>query len=172
MIPQIRDATDSDASDVFAIHEAAFGRQAEAHLVQALGSGVSPALSLVASLDGRPLGHVFVSPVRIEGPDDAPKAGGLAPLGVLPDAQRQGVGAALVRAALSRAPSLGWRAIFLLGSPAYYGRFGFCLVGPQGLHYESAAYDTAFHGVALEAGALAGIRGTVRYPAAFDALDD
>nr|WP_280517727.1 N-acetyltransferase [Falsirhodobacter halotolerans] len=46
----------------------------------------------------------------------------LAPIAVAPMWQGQGIGADLVRAALSAAEGA---AVFVLGDPAYYGRFGF-----------------------------------------------
>ncbi|NNL68130.1 MAG: N-acetyltransferase, partial [Myxococcales bacterium] len=89
------------------------------------------------------------------------------PLAVLPEAQGRGVGSALVPAALEAARALGWPAVFLLGSPAYYGRFGFRLAAPDGFHYESAAHDAHFQWIALSPGALAGAAGFVRYAPAF-----
>jgi putative acetyltransferase len=50
---------------------------------------------------------------------------GLAPVAVLPERQRQGVGSALVEAGLAEARAAGIDIVFLLGEPEYYGRFGF-----------------------------------------------
>jgi putative acetyltransferase len=121
----------------------------------------------VAEVGREVVGHVFVSPVSIEGSGSALAAGGLAPLGVAPQAQGRGVGTVLVRAGLRESRSLGWRAVFLLGEPEYYSRFGFVLAAPEGFHYESEAFDAAFQVVELAAGALAGCRGWVRYPEPF-----
>ena len=49
----------------------------------------------------------------------------LGPLSVRPDRQRQGVGSALMHAVLGAADALGERLVALLGSTAYYPRFGF-----------------------------------------------
>jgi putative acetyltransferase len=48
----------------------------------------------------------------------------LAPMAVRPDFQKQGVGAELLRFAL-RQESIKSQALFVLGEPAYYSRFGF-----------------------------------------------
>lgn len=48
---------------------------------------------------------------------------GLAPVSVAPSHQRNGIGAALIRAAITAATDA--RAIFVLGEPDYYGRFDF-----------------------------------------------
>lgn len=163
----LRDEEPRDHDAVLRVEEAAFGRPDEARLVDALRAAARPHLSLVAEWDGRLVGHAFFSPVRIEGPGPAPAAGALGPIGVTPARQGHGIGAALVRAGLARAPELGWRAVFLLGDPAWYARFGFRLAAPLGLHYESEAYDGGFQVRELEPGALRGASGLVRYPSAF-----
>jgi putative acetyltransferase len=87
---------------------------------------------------------------------------------IRPDAQGKGVGTALVRAALAECPRLGWKAVFLLGDPGYYSRFGFELSAPRGLHYESEAFDSAFQFLETTHGSLEGCRGWVRFNNAFD----
>jgi putative acetyltransferase len=168
----IRPERRDDARAVWTVHEAAFGRPDEARLVARLRAEAHPAVSLVAERGDRPIGHVFCSPVTIE--DEAgrparaaPPAGGLGPIGVLPDAQGGGAGGALVRAALEASRALGWQLLFLLGDPAWYARFGFVLAAPRGLHYESHAYDAAFQVYALAPGASERARGWVRYHPAF-----
>jgi putative acetyltransferase len=116
---------DEDAIDL--IQRAAFPTPGEAQLVRALRARARPMLSLVAVQDGVLVGHVLFSPVTIEGTGACPAAAGLAPVAVMPEVQARGIGRALVREGLARCPALGWRAVFLLGEPAYYGRFGFCL---------------------------------------------
>jgi putative acetyltransferase len=164
---EIRPETPADHEGVFAIQAAAFGRPNEARLVALLRTSVNPQLSLVAELEGRLAGHVFFSPLRIEGTGTAPPVGGLAPVAVEPALQRRGVGSALIREGLARAAALGWRAIFLVGNPDYYSRFGFVPAAPLGLRYRSAAFDRAFQVIELEPGALRGCAGLVHYPEAF-----
>jgi putative acetyltransferase len=53
------------------------------------------------------------------------KALGLGPVSVRPDRQRSGVGSALIREALRQARQEGWDAVFVLGDPNFYRRFGF-----------------------------------------------
>lgn len=113
------------------------------------------------------IGHVFFSPVEI-GNGDAPPAAGLAPVGVQPDHQGHGVGAALVEAGLAACPDVGWEAVFLVGSPAYYGRFGFVLAAPLGFRYRSEAFDPALQVRELRPGALSGCSGEIRYHPAFE----
>ena len=130
----------------------------------------SPLVSLVAEAGARVVGHVLCSPVSVGEEPRNETSGGLGPVGVLPDAQGEGVGAALIRAALAASRGLGWRLLFVLGDPAYYARFGFILAAPHGLHYESHAFDAAFQVQELVPGALIGRTGRVRYHAAFDGV--
>jgi len=167
---RIRDERPEDRAAVHAVQEAAFGRRAEADLVDALRAEAHPQLSLVAERDGRVVGHVFFSPVTIGDAPDAPEFGGLAPVGVLPDEQGQGAGSALVRTGLDRCRSLGWKAVFLVGDPAYYARLGFVLAAPLGFRYVSPAFDPALQVAVLEPGALDGVAGEVVYHAAFETV--
>jgi predicted N-acetyltransferase YhbS len=57
----------------------------------------------------------------------------LGPIGVIPDRQGNGMGSALVRAALAGAAERDEVAVILLGAPAYYGRFGFRAARSYGL---------------------------------------
>ena len=145
----------------------------EADLVERLRARADydPSLALVA-LDGdQIIGHVFFSRVVIAAPGGDVPALVLAPLGVLKPYQRQGVGSRLARAGLERARALGYRAVFVQGSPAYYERFGFVAGSAVGL-------ISPFQGVpdpvnmALEVypGSLAGLSGRVVYPPEWDAL--
>jgi putative acetyltransferase len=168
---RIRLEQPADHADVDAIVEAAFERADEARLVAALREIAQPRISLVAEAAGRVVGHVFFSPVRIEPePSEAPAVCGLAPLAVQPGLQRQGVGSALVHEGLERCAELGWRAVFVVGDPGYYSRFGFVLAAPLGFRYESEAFDSAFQVLELAPGCLARCRGWVRYHDAFTGL--
>ena len=164
---EIRKELPSDHAIVDEIEEAAFGGPAEARLVRALRGSAQPQLSLVAALRNEVVGHIFFSPVTIEGTGPSPPAAGLAPLAVAPDVQGQGTGSALVRAGLRECTTLGWQAVFLVGAPAYYSRFGFSLAALQGLRYESEVFDRAFQLIELKQGVLTGCKGWVRYHEAF-----
>lgn len=174
MIPlAIRPERPLDPPRVFAIHRAAFGRDAEAELVDALRESERPLVSLVAEADDVPVGHVMVSPVSLHPAPGAPVEGpllALAPVGVTPAWQGRGVGGALCRAALDACGELGAPLVFVLGHPSYYRRFGFEPAGPHGFTYRGADPGPAFMVCALRRDATAGLSGDVRYAAAFDAL--
>jgi putative acetyltransferase len=116
----IRQEIPKDAAAVRQVVLEAFGQDAEADLVEALRESGDAVMSLVADDEGQIVGHIMFS--RMQAPD---RCLGLAPVSVAPGRQNQGVGAALVRAGLARAGRDGWQAIFVVGEPDYYGRFGF-----------------------------------------------
>ena len=91
-----------------------------------------PILSLLAEDGPRVLGHVLFTKVVIQGAEPV-AARILAPLAVLPSAQKQGVGRQLIEAGLSQLRDTGVELVFVLGDPAYYTRFGFQPAGIQGL---------------------------------------
>lgn len=93
----------------------------EAGIVERLRAEGALALSLVAEDDGTVVGHLAASAARIG------SQGGwglIGPLAVVPVRHRQGIGSALMAAALVRLRAT-CRGAALVGDPAYYGRFGF-----------------------------------------------
>jgi putative acetyltransferase len=163
---RIRDEEPGDVDRTFRVVESAFGRRLEADLVDALRRSARPQLSLVAERDGLVVGHVFFSPVTLESDRPAAAAAQLSPVAVLPDYQRQGVGTALIRAGLQRCAAIGWAAVFLVGNPAYYGRFGFALAAPFGFSYPGP-HDPFLQVLELRPGALSGATGRIRTHPAF-----
>jgi putative acetyltransferase len=160
----LRSEAPGDAAAIRAVHVAAFSTPAEAELVEALRAGNAAKVSEVALLQGRIVGHVLLSPVS------AKATLGLAPIGVLPEHQKQGIGSALMRRALERAREEGAGAVVLVGEPAYYRRFGFVPARQLQLHCKWPGTEHAFMALELEAGALGGSKGLVSYHPAFDAF--
>jgi predicted N-acetyltransferase YhbS len=127
----------------------------------AAAGGFSLGLALLAEEDdGTPIGFVLLTPARVEGADV--RAMCLAPLAVVPERQRTGVGTALVREALRLAEA---QAVFVLGSWDYYGRFGFAPAFPAGLDTPlpiPEEHYLAWQAIELEPNALSGVSGRVR----------
>jgi putative acetyltransferase len=145
------------------VNASAFGRPAEAQIVEALRVNGKVVLSLVAELEGRIVGHALFSRAYIEAESGTRVEAALGPLAVLPERQRRGIGSALVRRGLEECRALGFGAVFLLGDPAYYGRFGFQPARAYGLRYAGHLdRDEAFQAVELRPGALRGLGGVVR----------
>ena len=116
----IREAELNDRAAIYDVVLAAFGGPGEAKLVDQLRADGDSVISLIAVDHASIVGHVMLSKMN------APfKALGLAPVSVRPDCQKSGVGSSLVREALLRARQAGWEAVFVLGAPRFYRRFGF-----------------------------------------------
>ena len=177
----IRQELREDADAVRAIHRAAFAKPAtsdqqatdgsvEARLVDVLrdhGDLLAP-LCLVAERDGEVFGHVAVSRGLLD--DEPAPLVALGPLGVRPDAQRLGVGSALMHATLAAADALGERGVILLGHPEYYPRFGFEPAVDHGITPPQPWGPQYFMLRRLTAWGT-GLRGRFRYAPAFEALD-
>ena len=88
----LRSETPEDIPAIHHINTAAFGQANEADLVNALRLNNALTISLVAVLDGRLVGHIAFSPVTITSSTATIEALGLAPMAVLPDYQRRGIG--------------------------------------------------------------------------------
>lgn len=153
------------APAIAALHRAAFGGAFEAHLVERLHRDGLVLVSLVALDKDDVVGHVLLSRLAVALDGRAIEAAALAPVAVRPERQRQGIGAALIRAALDRTRTLGIEAIFVLGHAEYYPRFGFSPA--LAAKFEAPFRGDTFMALALSPGALAGTRGFVRYPKAF-----
>ncbi len=78
----------------------------------------------------------------------------LGPLAVDADLQGEGVGASLMRLAVSRARDLGHRGVILVGDPEYYERFGFSAEPTNGLIMPAAVERRRFLGLELELSSL------------------
>jgi predicted N-acetyltransferase YhbS len=157
----IRSETENDWAAIREIHRLAFGRPAEAKLVEDLRQSGDVVISLVAERGHRTIGHVLLS--KLEAPMEALA---LAPVAVHPSCQKQGVGSLLIREGLYRAKEDGWMSIFVLGDPAYYERFGFRVETAKG--YSSPYFGDHFMAVSFSDVPKTG---QIAYPEPFNLLD-
>lgn len=162
----VRSEQPGDADTITLVTIAAFAHaehtsHTEHLIVDALRRARQLSISLVAEDDGQIVGHVAVSPVAIS----SGEAGwyGLGPISVLPERQRQGIGAQLMHAALVELQQAGAAGCVVLGDPAYYGRFGFVPTAQLVLPDVPPEYFLAISFTGHSP------TGTVRYHAAFDA---
>ena len=107
---------------------------------------------LVAEMEGEVVGHVLLSRSWVDARQALVEVLVLSPLSVAPEHQGRGVGTALVRAAIDEAARLGAPALFLEGSPAYYGQRGFEPATARGFTRPSLRIpEPAFQVVVLDA---------------------
>lgn len=161
MIVRDRRPADDDAIDRLtrtAFAASPRGHNGEAELVRQLRADGDAAIELLAEEDAAVIGHVMLSPMRTPS-----GALGLGPISADPSRWREGIGSALMRAAIDRAATSGAKLIFLLGEPSFYGRFGFdTVVANQFDHDFPPAY---FQALRLAEGGPE--HGSCRYAAAF-----
>lgn len=163
---QIKSAIAHQRASIRAVHEAAFDTPAEADLVEALAEQAEPVVSLVAEDGGSVVGHILFSPVSLSGHEEL-ELMGLAPMAVVPDRQRHGIGSELVRAGLVECKRLEVGAVVVLGHPEYYPRFGFVPSTRFDIRSEYDVPEEVFMVLELERGYLDGRTGTIRYHPAF-----
>ena len=120
---EVRESVHSDAASIEILYPAAFPDEELRPLVRKLLREGPTVLSLVGIVDKAVAGHAMFTTCSISGTTE--RVSLLAPLAVAPAWQRQGVGSAIVRAGLQRLENAGFTQIYVLGDPAYYGRFGF-----------------------------------------------
>ncbi|MBS0209314.1 MAG: N-acetyltransferase [Planctomycetes bacterium] len=165
MTISIRPETPADVVAVREVNRRAFGRDGEARLVDALRDEGYVRVSLVAEVDGQVVGHVLFSELPIVIADGEVPALSLAPLAVLPEFQRRGIGGELVRHGLEICRERGHRIVIVLGWPHYYSRLGFSAALARPI--ESPYAGDAWMALELTPGSLRGITGRVEYPPPF-----
>jgi len=164
----IRPYRDEDGAAVYRIHERAFGGGEEAELVEAIVHDYAAVCSLVAEQEGAVVGHILYTALDIEpAPSPQRRLLALAPLAVLPEYQRQGVGDALTRESLRQLGVADWDGVIVLGHPEYYPRFGFGSASRYGIQFPGEVPAASFMALPLIEGALDGCDGVVRYHPAF-----
>ena len=147
-----------------ALHRACFPTPAEAELVDRLRADEDVVISLLSSDQDKLVGYVLLS--RMSAPF---RALGLGPVAVAEGHRRQGVAAGLIQASILEARARGWQAIFVLGDPAYYARFGFSAELAAG--FQAPYAGPYLMALALQAEGLPVLHGRVDYAPAFAGLE-
>lgn len=125
---RIRQEITSDASAIYELVKTAFasaehkdGNEQDLVVLLHKSPSFQPALSLVAEESGKIIGYILFSEIKIgEKTAIAP-----APLAVLPEYQRKGIGLALLAEGHCIAKKLGYGISVVLGSETYYPKAGY-----------------------------------------------
>jgi putative acetyltransferase len=163
----IRRERREDEAEISRVIEAAFGDRETATFAEQIraSAGYVPELAFVTEEQGEIVAHTMLSHVRLEGPDVDVLI--LTPMSVRPDRQRQGVGRALVRAALAAADQHGEPLVLVEGVPAYYPQFGFRSATELGLERPDPRIPETAWMVRPLSGYEPALRGRVVYPSFF-----
>jgi putative acetyltransferase len=150
---EVRPEQPADREDVLRVITAAFEDHGEGVAAIWDGLGRHKRAGLVVEQGGHVLGHVGLSQGWVDARRELVEVWVLSPLSVQPDRQGEGVGTALVAAAVETARGSGVPVLFLEGSPFYYGERGFERADRHG--FRPAALErtppAGFQGVRFEA---------------------
>jgi len=159
----------SQIEQIYRVNTLAFeGRTEEAELVDALRDDGDLLLSLVAVRDGEVVGHVAFSRLTVNTADGPVGGVALAPVGVHPDLQNEGIGSRLISTGIEMLGEREEQVILVVGNPTYYQRFGFSTA--VGKRYPGRQSGPHFMALVLGDPAAAPI-GPVLYPDAFDLVN-
>jgi putative acetyltransferase len=174
---RIRPEEQADRAAVQALIEAAFGSadRAAGPIVEVglndelrRDPGWIPELTLVAEQDGPIVGQLTCSFGELDD-DRRTRLVGVGPVAVLPDRQGEGIGSLLLRSLIAAADARGEQALILLGSPDFYGRFGFRPAADLQIQAPDPQWGKYFQVLPLRAYNPL-ITGRFRYAAPFDDL--
>jgi putative acetyltransferase len=165
---KIRQENPQDFKAVYSINRLAFEQEGENQLIEKIREGDTfiPELSLVAEQDGKIIGHILFSKIKIIGEQTYPSLV-LAPMSVHPDFQNKGIGSELVTIGLQIAKNLQFEHIIVLGHKDYYPKFGFQKASTWNIRCSFEVPDDHFMAIELVDGSLKNKSVLVEYPPVF-----
>lgn len=170
----IRKEIAEDHHKVFHIIERAFKNEKfsdhkEQFLVERMRKSQAfiPELALVAEVDGKLVGYILMSKIKIKNEMEEFDSLALAPVCVLPQYQGKGIGGQLIKAAHGIAKKLGHVSIMLLGHENYYPGFGYKKAKKYDIQFPFEAPDENCMAIELVAQGLENVNGMVVYPEEF-----
>jgi len=166
---RIRAERPGDIPAVRVVNGRAFEQFVEADLVDRLRAECPEAISLVAESEDQIVGHILFTPALLPGEGETLQGMGLAPMAVLPEHQREGIGSRLVEAGLHILREQSCPFVIVLGHPKYYPRFGFEPASRHGIRCQwEGVPDEAFMILFLDESTRLAARGVARYRDEFD----
>ena len=163
----IRQEQPQDLKTIREVNRRAFAQTQEADLVDKLRQNYHNLLSLVAVIQNEVVGHILFTPVTIESAARTVRGMGLAPMAVLPEYQRQGIGSKLVRSGIEQLKKRQCPFIIVLGHAEYYPQFDFEPASRYGIRSEWQVEDGVFMILPLNESEMQGISGVARYSPEF-----
>jgi putative acetyltransferase len=163
------DVREDRSADVREVQREALGGRSGTVIADLVGDLLRDpaALSLVATENGRTVGHVMFVRSLLDAPPRLVEVRTLSPLGVLPAYQRKGFGTALIRHGLALLEERRVPLVFVEGDPGYYRRAGFEPAGAYGFRRPSLRIPEAAFQVRRLTAYESWMTGTLVYPAPF-----
>ncbi|MCJ8166295.1 N-acetyltransferase [Pontibacter sp. E15-1] len=170
----IRHEKPTDHIAVFELIKDSFGKEEfsdhrEHFLVERLRESDSfiQELSLVAEVEGKIVGHILLTKIKIKNTAAEFVSLALAPVSVIPEFQNMGIGGMLIAKAHEIARKMGYTSVVVLGHENYYPRFGYRQAHTFGIESPFDVPKENFMAIELIDNGLKGISGKVEYPEAF-----
>lgn len=152
--------SNSDIETLVNVHLLAFGEDEGAEVAQLARAflALPDTISISVERDGKVAGNVLFTPfVFPEHPKT--KCYLLAPCAVLPDHQGCGIGKELIETSIAHLKSIGTDAVFVLGVPAFYPRYGFAPTDKQTPYPDLLTMPESWMALDLTAGSVASLSG-------------
>lgn len=152
-----------------AFEEAEFSDKTEHILVKKLRNSENfiKELSIVIEVEEEIIGYCLFTKGKIRNDNEEFKTLVLAPLAVLPEYQRRGIGSKLIDEGIKRAKKLGYESIVVLGHQEYYSRFGFEKSSDYGIKAPFEVPEEALMVLELKENSLNKVSGTIIYAREF-----
>jgi putative acetyltransferase len=161
---KIRLESEKDINAIRILNDKAFGSSQEGKVIDKLRELDPKALSLVAEIKNKVVGHIFYSTAEIDCNDDKIVGLGLAPMAVLPKYQKQGIGKMLIKESISIIKKSNIPFIIVLEHKDYYPKFGFEKASKFDLRCQwEDVSDEAFMIMILDKEKMKDIHGIAKY---------
>jgi putative acetyltransferase len=161
---RIREENKNDYDAIKNVNDKAFHQPQEGNIIDKIRNTNTKMLSLVAEIDNKIVGHIFFSSTEIEGYPEIKDGMGLAPMSVIPEYQKQGIGKMLIDEGISILKKLSVPYIIVLGHEHYYPKFGFEKASKYSLKSQwDEVPDEAFMVMILDKERMKDVHGVVRY---------
>ena len=166
----IRNEKPGDYPGIKKVNDLAFGQPNEGVLIEKLreNSAFIKELSLIAELDGKIIGHILFFPIWIRKDQNKYRSLALAPMSVMPEYQKKGIGSQLIIKGIETTRDQGFKSIIVLGHEFYYPKFGFAPASQWNIKAPFDVPDEVFMALELIPGRLEGVSGIVEYPKEFE----
>jgi putative acetyltransferase len=166
---EVREERQDDIGAIREVNKRAFGQTAEAAIVDAVREHCPGLHSLVAVDGGRIVSHILFSPVVIECEGRNVSGMGLAPMSVLPECQRGGIGSELVNTGIDMLRERRCPVVIVLGHSGYYTRFGFERASRYAIRSQwEGIPDGAFMVLMFDRTTMQSVSGIARYRTEFN----